>query len=229
MLKLENISKSFLISGKRKRVLDDINLEVRKGERIAITGKSGEGKTTLLNIIAGIIKPDRGKIFFNEKRIIYLFDIHTAKLRNKHFGFIFQTFRLLPDETVIENLLLPAKISGFVSKKVKERALDLLRDFGLFEFRNLKTGLLSGGQKQRLSIARALINDPSLILADEPTANLDRETSDEIAKILQKIVTDGKAMLIVTHQEELINSCDRKYILKNGKLEQFNGKNSVNI
>ncbi len=224
MLTLEKISKSFKINGQVKHVLDNIDLEITEHDVVAITGRSGEGKTTLLNIIAGIIVPDSGKIYYKNRRVIYFLDINTAYLRNRHFGFVFQTFKLLPEETVLENVLLPAKIRGFVSKKIKDRAESLLKDVGLFEFKKMKTGYLSGGQKQRLSIARALINNPSLILADEPTANLDKETSKEIISIFKNITSnDGCSILMVTHQEELINFTKRKYKLKDGKLEKENG------
>ncbi len=224
MLVLENISKSFKIDGKRKYVLEDINLEVNGHDVVAITGRSGEGKTTLLNIIAGIIVPEKGKIYYRNRRVIHLLDIHTAYLRNRHFGFVFQTFKLLPEETVLENVLLPAKIKGFVGEKIKDRAESLLKDVGLLEFKKMKAGYLSGGQKQRLSIARALINNPSLILADEPTANLDKETSAEIVSIFKNIAAnDGCSIIMVTHQEELISFTKEKYKLTNGKLEKQNG------
>ncbi len=223
MLKLQDVSKSFLINGYRKKILEDINFEVKKNEIVAITGRSGEGKTTLLNIISGIVKPDKGKIYFNDRKVHFLFDVHTAYLRNTYFGFVFQTFRLLPEETVFENLILPAKIKGYVSKRVKERGLKLLEEFGLIEFKNMKAGLLSGGQKQRLSITRALINEPLLILADEPTANLDKETSRGISEIFKKITSNGTSLLVVTHQDEIINFSSRRYILKNGRLESLNG------
>ncbi|MGC8764260.1 MAG: ABC transporter ATP-binding protein [Brevinematia bacterium] len=221
MLKLEKVSKTFHIGKNRKKVLDSVDLEVNKNEVVAITGKSGEGKTTLLNIIAGIVVPDKGKVFFNGKRVYFLFDLYPAFLRNRYFGFVFQTFRLLPEESVLENLLLPAKIKGFVTKKVKERGLKLLEDFGLIEFKNQKAGLLSGGQKQRLSIARALINNPSLILADEPTANLDKETAKEITDIFKRIVSNGASLLVVTHQDELISLADKRFILRDGGLKEF--------
>jgi putative ABC transport system ATP-binding protein len=224
MLVVENISKKFYIGGKEKKVLDGVNLEIKKGEVVAITGKSGEGKSTLLNIISGLIKPDSGRVYFNGRRVIFFLDIHPAYLRNRNIGFVFQTFRLLPQESVWYNLLLPAMIKGFVGKRIKERALKLLKDFDLGDFKNMKAGLLSGGQKQRLAIARALINDPSLILADEPVANLDLETAKEIEKILLDVVSSGKAMVIVTHQLEVIKSADKRFELKAGKLESFDGK-----
>lgn len=224
MLKLEKISKSFKFNGQRKYVLKDVDLDINEHDVVAITGRSGEGKTTLLNIIAGIIVPEKGRIYYNNKRIIHFLDIHTAYLRNRHFGFVFQTFRLLPEETVLENVLLPAKIKGFVSNKVKDRALHLLKDVGLIDFKNMKAGFLSGGQKQRLSIARALINNPSIILADEPTANLDKETSKEIVDIFKKIASnDGCSIIMVTHQDELINFTKERYRLKDGNLEKYNG------
>ncbi len=212
MLELKNISKSF----KNKKVLDNINLKVERNEVVIITGKSGEGKTTLLNIIAGLITPDRGKIYFNGKRIIHFLDIHTAYLRNRYFGFVFQTFKLLPEETVMENIFLPARIKGRINKSL---ALDLLKDVGLLEVKDMKAGLLSGGQKQRLALARALINSPSLILADEPTANLDKETAKEILNLLKNI-SSKSSIILVTHDEELMKFSDKRYLLRNGILEK---------
>ena len=225
LLKLENISKSFRIAGKKTRVLDDLFFEIDKGEIVSITGKSGCGKSTMLNIIAGLIKTDKGKIFLREKRTRNFLDIIASRRRNKEFGFIFQNFRLMNDETVKSNILLPARIRGKVGKEVSLYANELMNKLNIYEYRNTKTGRLSGGQKQRVAIARALINKPSVILADEPTANLDKETSLEIFSILQDIKKQGTAILIITHTDYMHKKSDRTYVMENGVLKKYDSKN----
>lgn len=222
MLILENITKHYRISGKKKVILDDLNFEIKKGEIISITGKSGCGKSTLLNIISGLAVPDKGKVYFNNRRIYYFLDVHTGWLRNNKIGFIFQTFRLLYDESVITNVLLPAKIKGWVDKKTYNRAEEILNELEILEYKNMKTGLLSGGQKQRVAIARALINDPDIILADEPTANLDKITSIEICKILANISKNNKSVIVVTHQDYMFEHSNKVFELINGKLKEVN-------
>ena len=218
MLRLEGVSKSYRIGGTRKIILDSADLEIKPGEITAITGKSGTGKTTLLNIISGLTAPDKGKVYFKEKRIHYFLDIQPAYLRSRKMGFVFQTFRLLPDETVEANILLPARIKGTIRKAEKERLSALLKDLGIEDARRMKAGLLSGGQKQRVAIARALLNSPELLLADEPTANLDNETSHDIRSIFKSLADSGIAVLLVSHQDELLSLSRKTYVLQDGKL-----------
>ncbi|MFC1670476.1 ABC transporter ATP-binding protein [Spirochaetota bacterium] len=220
LLKLENIFKYFKIGGERKSVLNGLNLKIDKGEIISITGKSGCGKTTLLNIIAGIISKDRGNFYFNDKKIIFPFDILSSRRRNREMGFIYQTFRLLPDESVMTNVLLPARIRGYVGRDTKKYADEILHKLGIHEFRKSKVAFLSGGQKQRVAIARALVNRPSLILADEPTANLDRQTSKEIFDILISLKKENKSILIITHKEYMHKKSDCLYVMGKGKLRK---------
>lgn len=219
MLKLDNISKYYRIAGKKRKILDGINLEIKKGEMLSITGKSGSGKSTLLNVISGITKPTSGKIYYNNKRIIYFLDIFSSHFRNKSIGFIFQTFRLLPDETVLSNILMPGRIKGWIGKKTRNYIDDIIKELEIEDFKQTKAGLLSGGQKQRAAIARALVNKPDIILADEPTANLDKDTSKEIFKILENLVKNGHAVLVVTHQDYLFEHSKLVYNLKDGRLE----------
>ena len=220
LLKLENIYKSFKIAGEKTLVLNDLSLEINAGEIVSITGKSGCGKSTMLNIIAGLIKADKGKIFLREKKLRNFFDIITSRRRNREFGFIFQNFRLMSDETVKSNILLPARIRGKAGKEVSLYADELMTKLDIFEYKNTKTGRLSGGQKQRVAIARALINKPSIILADEPTANLDKKTSLEIFSILQNIKKQGTAVLIITHTDYMHKKSDRTYLMENGVLKK---------
>lgn len=193
-------------------VLRGISLEAGAGETIAITGKSGEGKSTLLHILGTLEKPTEGEILICGKHPSNL-----PEVRNHHIGFIFQTFNLLDDYTVLENVLMPAKI-GRRPLNV-EKALGLLEEVGLSKRAHFPAKLLSGGEKQRAAIARALCNDPDLILADEPSGNLDRTHSLAIHELLiGSTKKRNKALIIVTHDQELASLCDRTYLLMDGKL-----------
>lgn len=218
LLTLEKISRKFKIAGKGVPVLQSLDFSIDRGEIVSITGRSGCGKTTLLNVITGITSPESGDIFFQGKRVYYRLDFVMSRLRNRHMGQIFQTFRLLDDETVLNNILLPARISGYAGRDVKLRALEMLERTGLGGYENTRAGLLSGGQKQRAAIARALVKNPQLILADEPTANLDSETSTEIFNLLEDIRKEGRALIIVTHKGEMHHKSDRVYNMENGGL-----------
>ncbi|MBN2078827.1 MAG: ABC transporter ATP-binding protein [Spirochaetes bacterium] len=202
----------------KKRILAGIDLDLAAGRICAITGKSGCGKTTLLNIIAGITSPERGSVRINGRKMRFAFDILASRMRNREIGFIFQTFRLLNDESVISNVLLPARIRGRVGKAVRDYAGEILERLRMYKFRHARTAVLSGGQKQRVAIARALINRPALILADEPTANLDRDTAREIFDILLDLKCEGKAVLAVTHDEYLHDRADAAFVMESGRL-----------
>ena len=225
MLKLSNISKYYWIAGRRRKVLSDVNLEINPGEIIAITGKSGSGKTTLLNIIAGLTHPSHGKVHFQKHRMIYLFDWMPAHIRNRKMGFIFQIFRLLSKETVASNVLMPARIRGLVTAETHKRLDEILEKLGIAEYKHTKVAFLSGGQKQRVAIARALINNPPLILADEPTANLDKKTALEIYNILEDLaVQEKKAIIIVTHSDYMFSRAHKVWKMENGILEVENAE-----
>ncbi|HQO39495.1 MAG TPA: ABC transporter ATP-binding protein [Spirochaetota bacterium] len=218
ILSLNGIHKHFSIAGNRITVINGLSLELNEGEIVAITGKSGCGKSTLLNIITGITRPDDGHIILKGKRIRYRSDMFMSRLRNREIGQIFQTFRLLEDESVISNLMMPARIKGNAGSPVREYALEILGRTGMSEYVNTRTGLLSGGQKQRVAISRAIVNRPSLILADEPDANLDTATSQEIFKLLEMLRDEGKSILIVTHKDYMLKHADRTYTMENGVL-----------
>ncbi len=220
VLNVAGIEKRFRIAGTKKRILAGIDLDIGAGRICAITGKSGCGKTTLLNVIAGITAPDRGSVRINGRKMRHAIDILASRMRNREIGFIFQTFRLLGDESVLSNVLLPARIRGRVGSSVKDHAGEILERLRMYKFRNAHTAVLSGGQKQRVAIARALVNRPSLILADEPTANLDRDTAREIFDILLELKGEGKAVLAVTHDEYLHERADDVFVMENGLLER---------
>jgi len=221
VISIKNINKSYRIAGQKISIIDNLSMELDKGEIIAITGRSGCGKTTLLNIINGITRPDNGEIFFREKKLRYWSDLSMSKIRNREIGQIFQTFRLLEDETVMSNVMMPARIRGRAGSSVRNYAIEILGKAGIAEFQNTKAGLLSGGQKQRVAIARAIVNRPSLILADEPDANLDVETSMEIFSLLELLKREGKSIIIVTHKDYMLKKADRTYKMEKGRLAEL--------
>jgi len=221
IISIKNINKTYKIAGTKISVIDNLSLELDKGEIIAITGRSGCGKTTLLNIITGITKPDNGEIIFREKKLKYYSDFSMSRIRNREIGQIFQTFRLLEDETVMSNVMMPARIRGRAGSNVRNYAIEILGKTGIAEYQNTRAGLLSGGQKQRVAIARAIVNRPSLILADEPDANLDMETSIEVFSLLEMLKREGKSIIIVTHKECMLKKADRTYKMDKGRLIQL--------
>jgi len=219
ILQAENIIKYYRIAGIKKKILDGIDLMLEEGQVVSITGKSGCGKTTLLNVVSGITSPDSGSVHINEKRMIYALDVLTSRMRNREIGFIFQTFRLLPDETVFSNVLMPARIRGRITRQTLEYADEMMDRLKIYKFKKTKAAILSGGQKQRVAIARALVNRPSLILADEPTANLDKKTAVEIFEIILDLKKEGKAVLVVTHDEYMHERSDGVYYMEDGILK----------
>ena len=218
ILELKSIEKSYRIAGKAVPVLRDLDLSLDAGEIVSVTGKSGCGKTTMLNVIAGIVSPDGGELRFRDKKISNRWDIMAARRRNREMGFIFQTFMLMPGETVMSNVLFPARIRGKLSRETREYGDEILGKLKIYKYRKTPAGRLSGGQKQRVAIARALINRPSLILADEPTANLDKKTSMEIFNILEEIRETGTSILIITHKDYMHERSRSVYTMEGGAL-----------
>lgn len=217
-VKAKGIYKAFY-SPVQVEVLKGLSLEVAKGETIAIMGKSGEGKSTLLHILGTLETPCKGEL---EICGIKASSSSFNQLRNQHIGFIFQAYNLLEDYTVLDNVLMPAKIARKDTRPqgaVYARALELLEKVGLSDRAHFFTKLLSGGERQRVSLARALINDPDLILADEPSGNLDHAASSMVHELLIRTAKDlDKSLIVVTHDEDLASLCDRKHVLKNGML-----------
>ena len=214
MIDAKNINVKF---GKRQ-ILKDLNLKVKKGEYISIIGKSGAGKSTLLNVISTLEKEYSGNVFYENKDIRDYNDLEISNLRNKKIGFIFQNFNLLEDFTVIENIMLPARLTKIDEIALMEKALGLINKFELDLTKNQYPNELSGGEKQRVAIARALINKPEIIFADEPTGNLDSKMSIEISNILSKLNQEGQTIVMVTHNEELAKSSNKIFELKDGML-----------
>ncbi len=221
MLRLDHLCKFYEEGVNRVNILHDVSVEITEGELVVLLGKSGSGKTTLLNLISGIDFPDSGRIEINGKDISGLSENELTLLRRDQIGFIFQFFNLIPTLTVIENVSLPSELSGVSRKDSFDSALYLLEKVGLKNRADSYTDVLSGGEQQRVAIARALINDPSLILADEPTGNLDTGTSEEVLELLLGIQREsGKTMIVATHSSEIASRGDTVYNIEKGRLVQ---------
>lgn len=212
ILSASTISKSYASKGGEGRlhVLDGISLDLNQGESVAITGPSGSGKSTLLHILGGLDRPDSGTILYRGNDMSKLSAESLAKWRNKEVGFVFQFHYLLPEFTACENVMMPALIHKDAGVDPKKRALDLLARVGLSDRANHRPSELSGGEQQRVAVARALMNRPSLLLADEPTGNLDEKNTMQLMELLSQIRTDeGMTMVMVTHDQQLTRYCNR--------------------
>ena len=219
ILSVSNLTQSFSTDEHTLTVLDDITFNVERGSICAIVGPSGSGKTTLVGLCAGLDRPAAGRIRLNNTDIGPLNEDERAALRNNHIGFIFQTFQLVPTLTALENVMVPLELRGDSSQSVKEKATQLLERVGLGDRLHHYPAQLSGGEQQRVAISRAFINDPSLLIADEPTGNLDTETGRSIESLLFELNKDqGTTLVMVTHDLELAARCERIIELKNGKI-----------
>lgn len=215
MIKVENIVKKF----NTITILKGINIQFNDFQIVTITGKSGAGKTTLLQIIGSLLKPSEGKVFIDDIDIFKLNDKELSKFRNKNIGFVFQFHNLLPEFNALENVMMPALIAKKNFEKSKKRAQELLDYFGLSERFNHKPSELSGGEAQRVAVARALMNDPKIILADEPSGNLDTANKEELHKLFFKLRDEfNKTFIIVTHDEQLAAISDRTIKLQDGQI-----------
>ena len=219
ILHLENILKSYYLGKQELQVLRGISMDINKNEYVALMGPSGSGKSTLMNILGCLDSPTGGKYILNGKDVSVMHDDELAEVRNKEIGFVFQQFNLLPRLTAAENVALPLVYSGVSKKERTERAAAVLEKVSLEDRMHHKPNELSGGQCQRVAIARALINNPSIILADEPTGNLDSKTSHEIMEILGKIHDDGNTVILVTHEEDISLFAHRVIRLRDGLIE----------
>lgn len=219
VIKLEEIRKSYYLGKQELKVLKGISLEIFKNEYVALMGPSGSGKSTLMNILGCLDSPTSGRYVLNNQDVSKMADNDLADIRNKEIGFVFQQFNLLPRMTAAENVALPMIYSGVSKKERMERALEMLDRVGLADRSHHKPNELSGGQNQRVAIARALVNSPSIILADEPTGNLDSKTSVEIMHIFDKIQSEGNTVVLVTHEEDIAQFAHRIIRLKDGVIE----------
>jgi len=219
IIHLENILKSYFLGKNELQVLKGIDLDINKNEYVALMGPSGSGKSTLMNILGCLDSPSGGKYVLNGKDVSRMHDDELAKVRNEEIGFVFQQFNLLPRLTAAENVALPLVYAGISKKERNERAIAVLQKVKLEDRMHHKPNELSGGQCQRVAIARALINNPSIILADEPTGNLDSKTSHEIMEMLGKIHSDGNTVVLVTHEEDISMFAHRVVRLRDGLIE----------
>ena len=219
IIELENIQKSYYLGKQELKVLKGISLEVFKNEYVALMGPSGSGKSTLMNILGCLDSPTAGRYILNGEDVSKMQDDDLADVRNKEIGFVFQQFNLLPRLTAAENVALPLIYNGTPKKTRNELALEMLDRVGLSDRSHHKPNELSGGQNQRVAIARALVNNPSIILADEPTGNLDSKTSAEIMHIFDKIQLEGNTVILVTHEEDIAEYAHRIIRLKDGVIE----------
>jgi putative ABC transport system ATP-binding protein len=220
-LKMENVSKVFESPAGQLIALRDINFSVRKGEFISIVGPSGSGKSTLLNIIGALDRPLKGRVFIDSVDIFSLKDSQIAQMRNSLIGYIFQSFNLINRTSVQKNVEIPAIISGMNSEERHRRSLKLLKILGIEDKAWIKPVNLSGGQQQRVAIARSLMNNPAIILADEPTGNLDTKTGEEVFELLRMLATKFKrTIVLVTHNSDLSSRTDRTIFIRDGAIEK---------
>lgn len=219
IIHLENIQKSYFMGKHELQVLKGVSLDIFKNEYVALMGPSGSGKSTLMNIIGCLDTPTAGRYILNNNDVSEMKDNDLAEVRNKEIGFVFQQFNLLPRLTAAENVALPLVYAGMSRKLRTEKAMRVLDMVNLTDRSHHKPNELSGGQCQRVAIARALVNDPSIILADEPTGNLDTKTSYEIMEIFNKIHSNGNTIVLVTHEEDIANHAHRIVRLRDGVVE----------
>jgi putative ABC transport system ATP-binding protein len=220
-LKVDNLSKIYDSSAGKVVALDKVSFAIKKGEFVSIVGPSGSGKSTVLNMVGALDRPTSGKIYIDGIDIFSLNDSDIATMRNRRIGFIFQSFNLINRTTVHKNVKLPGKIANMLNDEANSRALKILEALGIADKAKQKPVNLSGGQQQRVAIARSLINNPSIILADEPTGNLDTKTGDDVFDMLKILSHKFKRTIImVTHNPELAESTDRSILLKDGRIER---------
>ncbi len=220
LIDLEKITKVYQVGLESVHALRGINLKIDKGEYVAIMGPSGSGKSTLMNILGCLDTPSDGIYSLNNTNVSTMNDDELAEIRNREIGFVFQTFNLLPRATALHNVELPLIYNGTPSRKRRENAEAVLERVGLSDRMLHRPNELSGGQRQRVAIARALVNDPSIILADEPTGNLDTRTGDEIMEICESIHDAGNTIILVTHEEYIAEHSDRIIRLRDGHIER---------
>ena len=219
LISLFNIRKTYVLGAQMVHALKKIDLDIQRGEYVALMGPSGSGKSTLMNVIGCLDTPSQGEYWLNGKEVSKMSDVDLSKVRNDEIGFVFQTFNLLTRLTALENVALPLVYAGIPLRERNTRAAETLNKVGLGDRFHHKPNELSGGQRQRVAVARALINNPSLLLADEPTGNLDTQTSHEIMALFEEIHAAGNTIVLVTHEEEIAKHAKKIVRLRDGLIE----------
>lgn len=228
IIDIKAITRDFQLGSETVNVLKGIDLLINKGEYVALMGPSGSGKSTLMNILGCLDTPTAGSYILNGKQVSEMHDDELAEIRNKEIGFVFQTFNLMPRTTALDNVALPMVYAGFSKDERNKRATEVLTQVGLADRMDHKPNQLSGGQRQRVAVGRALVNKPSIILADEPTGNLDSKTSVEIMKLFGEIHANGNTVILVTHEEDIAAHAHRIIRLRDGIIENdFQNKEIV--
>ena len=221
ILRAQGVAKTFCDGALNVTVLEDVNLQVRDGERVAIVGRSGAGQSTLLHILGGLELPSRGEIYLGKERMAALSDRRRGVLRNRMLGFVYQFHHLLPEFTALENVAMPLLIRREPVKRARERAAEVLSKVGLAQRLSHKPAELSGGERQRTAIARALVTRPACVLADEPTGNLDRNTAEQVYDLMLQLNREYEcSLIIVTHDQSLAARLDRRLVMGDGTLQE---------
>lgn len=219
LIQIKKLNKVYISGDVKTVALKEINLSVKKGDFLAITGRSGSGKSTLMHIIGLLDTPTSGSYILNNVDVAKLSEDKLSFLRNKEIGFVFQSFNLLPRATALENVILPAIYAGIKESERIKKAIKLLTEFGLEKEVNKKPNQMSGGQQQRVAIARALMNDPNLILADEPTGNLDTRSGDDVMNALKQLNRQGKTIVLITHEKDIAKQAKKILLLEDGGIK----------
>lgn len=228
MISVKNLKKTYILGGEEVHALDDVSLDIKEHEFVAIIGQSGSGKSTFMNMLGCLDRPDSGEIKIDEIDILKCKPNELSTIRNQKIGFIFQQFHLLPKLTALENVELPLIYQGISTKERKEKAIRALMEVGLDKRMDHKPNQLSGGQQQRVAIARALVGEPSLILADEPTGNLDSRSGKEIMKLMHKLHKEGNTIVLITHDNSVAMEAQRQVQIIDGKIVKDSRKEANN-
>jgi len=229
LINITNIKRDFVLGSEIINVLKGVNLQINKGEYVALMGPSGSGKSTLMNLLGCLDTPTSGQYILNGNDVSQMTDDSLAEIRNKEIGFVFQTFNLLPRTTALDNVALPMIYAGYSKSERVARATEVLTQVGLADRMDHEPNQLSGGQRQRVAVARALVNKPSIILADEPTGNLDSKTSVEIMNLFNEIHANGNTVILVTHEEDIAAYAHRIIRLRDGLIESDNINKEITL